>query len=364
MIGIYQSSSEFPQLTQPLTESDYGYFIQDFHPLFTHENFYNCIGGLKGSNSAKYSEYFNRRLEYAYVDSVRQVIQRRLNSMSNGNTVINKLSIYDGKGSTETIAKRNRFVGFKVYITKENLKFVLESLAVQLTENQSLDIYVYKSNKKEAVSIIPINYTTAMDMQLFSVNDVNIETDITSNEYIIGYYESDLVGFAVKRDIDVIKVTPNCCNNNTYSYWQQYNKYVNFRSFYVEEDYLSEDKSMEWNTNREIITNNTNYGLNAKFSVVCDISNLVVTQKSLFVELVKENLTYILLKDLFHTQENNQIANFIRGFIGRQPFNEFIKPYGDKLKQTLEETSLDITSLDSVCLPNIYRSRKVRTGSL
>ena len=41
MIGIYQSSADFPQLNSDLTDSDYGYFIQDFHPVFTHENFYN-----------------------------------------------------------------------------------------------------------------------------------------------------------------------------------------------------------------------------------------------------------------------------------------------------------------------------------
>ena len=364
MIGIYQSSADFPQLNSDLTDSDYGYFIQDFHPVFTHENFYNCINGLKDSTDETYSAYFTRKLEYAYVNSVRQVVQRKLSNLSGGHTVINKLSLYDGRGTTETIAKRNRFVGYKVYLTKENLKFVLESVAIQLTQNQTLNVYIYKANEKTPVAVIPINYANTMDMQLQHITSVNITNDITTNEYIVGYYESDLTGFAIKRDIDVIKMQPNCCNNNSYSYWQKYNKFVNFRSFYVEEAYLSQDKSMSWNVNREVITNNTNYGLNMTFSVVCDITPLVIKQKSLFVELVKDTLIVHLLKDLFHTQENNQIANFLRGFLGRQPFNEFIKPYEDKLKKTLEETALDITSLDSVCLPNSYRSKKVRTGSL
>jgi len=364
MIGAYQSPSGFPQLESDIVNSEYGHYLQDMHPFFTHENFYNCINGLKESNDVLYSDYFRRRFQFAYVSSVRSVVQRKLSAMAAGHTVINKLMLYDGRGNSETIAKRNRFVGFKIYLTKQNLQFVLNSFAVQLSAAQTLNIYIYQANKEDAVAIIPMVYASPMAMQQQLVADVKLSVGLTNNEYIIGYYESDLTGYAIRRDIDLIKMSPSCCNNNSYSFWQKYNKFVNVRTFYVEEEFLDVDKKFTWNVGKEMITNNTNYGLNLQFSILCNITDLVIQQKSLFVELVKQMLTVQLLKDLVLTQQNNSVANFMRGQVGRETFNEFMKPEETKLKALLEETALDVSSLDSVCLPNSFARRKVKTGSL
>jgi len=364
MIGVYQSPSDYPQLTEELINSDYGYYLQDIHPFFTHENFYNCIKGLKGSFDEEYSTYFQRQLEYAYVSAVRSVVQRKLSANSAGHTVINNLLLYDGRGSSDIIAKRDRFVGFKIMLTKANLQFVLSHVAIQLSATQSITLYVYEANKQEAVTTIVIDYTTALNMQLKSVTNTILTNSLTGNEYIIGYYESDLVGNAIQRDVNLIAMTPSCCNNQSLAYWQKYNKFVNVRTFYVDEQYLSEEKTLSWNVNQEIIVSHTNFGLNLQFSIKCNITDLIIQQKALFVELVKQTLVVKLLTDLFHTQENNAVANFLRGFTGRESFNDFIKPENEKLKKALEETALDISSLDSTCLPNSFRVRKTRTGSL
>lgn len=364
MIGMYQSPNDYPQLSEELIDSDYGYYLQDFHPFFTHENFYNCIKGLKGSNDATYSSYFKRQFEYAYVSAVRSVVQRKLSNNAGGHTVINNLLLYDGRGSSDLIAKRGRFVGFKVMLTKANLQFVLSNVAVQLSATQSITLYVYEANKTNAVTTIVIDYTVASNMQMKSVSNTILSNSLTGNEYIIGYYENDLVGNAIQRDVNLISMSPSCCNNQSLAYWQKYNKFVNVRTFYVDEQYLSEDKSLSWNVNQEIIVSHTNFGLNLQFSVKCNITDLVIQQKSLFVELVKQTLQVKLLTDLFLTQENNAVANFLRGFTGRETLNDFIKPENEKLKKALEETALDISSLDSTCLPNSYRVRKTRTGSL
>ena len=364
MIGVRQSPNGYPEIDSDLTNSDYGYYLQDIHPFFTHENFYNCIKGLKDASTESYSDYFRRRFEFAYITSVRAVVQRKLSANASGHTVINNLLLYDGRGTTEMIAKRNRFVGIKIMLTKANLKFVLNNIAIQLSEAQTLNLYVYKANNQDAVFTIPVTYNTPFSMYQRSVLDVITKNDLSSNEYIIGYYESDLVGSAIRRDVDFISMKANCCNNATYSYWQKYNKFVTVRTFYVEETYLSDDRTLSWMNTHEMITNNTNYGLNLQFSVECDITDLVIQQKNLFVELVKQTLSNQLLKDLIYTQENNSVSNFLRGFIGRESLVDFMKPEEDKLKKAIEETALDVSSLNSTCFPNSFKSRKVKTGSL
>ena len=364
MIGVRQAPSGYPQLDSDLINSDYGYYIQDIHPFFTHENFYNCIKGLKDASTESYSDYFRRRLEFAYVTSVRAVVQRKLSAKAAGHTVINNLLLYDGKGTTDIIVGRGRFVGMKISMSKPNLKFVLNSIAIQLSEAQTINLYVYQTNKTDAITTIPITYNTPYSMYQRSIIDVLKKTDLTSSDVVIGYYEADLVGNAIRRDVNFINMKPNCCNNNTYNYWQKYNKYVNVNTFYVDEEYLDGDRKMLWSTYKEIVVSNTNFGLNLQFSVECDITDLVIEQKNLFVELVKQTLLVQLLKDLVYTQENNAIANFLRGFIGRQALTEFMQPEEDKLKKAIEETALDVSSLNSVCFPNSFKSVRVKTGSL
>jgi len=74
---------------------------------------------------------------------------------------------------------------------------------VQLTDAQDLDIYVFQANNPNPLSVQTVSYTTPYKMVEFAVDPIVFGSELTTNEYIIGYYESDLVGRAIKRDIDL-----------------------------------------------------------------------------------------------------------------------------------------------------------------
>jgi hypothetical protein len=409
MVGLLQTDSDYERIDQDLLLSGSGRFVNDLHPFFTHENFYHCVPmlemydtqvlkqrvwsetetyqkndlvlsgtelfvSLQESNinndvvdasfwakTTLYSNYFRRKLNYAYSESVRAVINRKLGIDSQAN----KISIYDGRGSNAHVPKSGRFVGYKVLLHKPNLTFSLNAVSVQLTQGQTLNIYVYRANDPTPYKIIPVTHQQANKMESFRVSDVDFSSGMEASEFYIGYYEDDLTGFAVKRDVDTISMSRSCCNDSSYNFFQKYNNYVNFRGFYVDDNNIdSTNRELAWSNNEEIVINGNNFGINLNFTVSCDLTDLIIEQKTLFTELVLQTLKVSLLNDLVNTLRDNKVANNLRGLIlSSGSIQEYIKIESDRLGKRLSEVSLDVNTLDSVCLPHDNAKRKIKTGS-
>lgn len=412
-VGLLQTTSDYDPIDVDLLQSSSGRYVNDLHPFFTHENFFNCLPAMdmydtqflkyrdwsetvsyqkydivksgtelfysladsnlnKATSDANfwaktshYSHYFRRKLNYAYSESIRAVINRKLGYRTEAKTVLSKVSIYDGRGSNDLISKTGRFVGYKVLLYKPNLTFTLNTAAIQLTVGQTLNIYVYKANETTPYKIIPITYTNAMGMQSFTVEDTSFSSGLTAAEFYCGYYEDDLTGSAIKRDVDTISMKPSCCNNASYNFFQKYNQYVNFRQVYVQPENLDMvNRSLSWDNNEEIVVTGNNFGLNLSFTVQCDLTELIIEQKTLFTELVLQTLKVSLLTDLINTLRDNTVANNLRGLVlSSGSIQEYIKIEQDRAEKRLSEVSLDVTSLDSICLPTDGAKRKIKTGA-
>lgn len=410
MIGVGQTGSALPKVDSDLVGGTL--LLGDINPFFTHENIFNCVNGLdeydkkvqdiraftntelykegelvRDSNKTYrcvkdtingllitnteyfketnlYSNYLRRKLNYAYAETVRTVLDKKIGHNAKGKNVISNMLVYDGRGTTETILKRNRFVGFKVVVLRPNMKFQLHRIALQLSEVQDLNIYVYQANNPNPISITEVSYTNAFKMQEFEIGDIVFESDIIGNEFIVGYYEEDLVGYAIKRDIDLMKPTIGCCNNLSYSYFQKFSNYVDIKPFYVEEDNL-DGTDLSWTNNDEIVINGNNFGINFNFTVKCDVTDLLIQQKDLFRNAVQQMLVVSILKDLINSNRMNGVADNVRGLVlANGTIQGFIKTEEDRLTKRLESVSIDLTSLDSVCMPNTTTKFRIKTGSM
>lgn len=413
MVGLLQSSAMYPDVDADLLTSNSGRYINDLHPFFTHENFFDCIPAferydtqtsnvrafdgsqtyqkydlvrvneilyvsLKDNNTdttdvtaswqptTYYSHYFRRKLNQAYMDSVRMVINRKLGLSSEAKTVLNKISIYEGRGTKDFIPKNSRFVGWKVLLHKANLTFTLNQVAVQLSEGQTLNLYIYKANQSTPYKIVPLTFNTPFSMQSFVIEETAFSSGVTASEFYIGYYEDDLVGNAIKRDIDTISMTAGCCNNASYRFFQQYNQYVNFRAFYVDDTDLDMvGRTLSWTEDREMVTTMTNFGINMTFTVTCDLTELIIEQKYLFFELVIQNLLTLLLTELVNSTRNNDTANMLRGLVlSNGNIQTYLKIEQDRLEKRLSEVSLDVNNLDSVCLRHDNARKRIRVGAV
>lgn len=408
MVSIGQTSSELDKIDSDLIQNTNGVILSDIHPFFTHENIFNSANGLDQytskvsdvrafdvatnyntddifSSSSKiyrvlkpcigqsvpnttyyaetnlYSHYLRRKLNYIYMESVRSVLDAKVGYSAQGKAVVSNILLYDGRGLTNTVDKRGRFVGYKVVVLRPNMKFNLHRVAIQLTEAQELDIYVFQANNPTPLSVQTIDYQDPYKMVEFPITPIQFGSELTTNEYIIGYYEGDLVGKAIKRDIDLVNPTLGCCNNVSYSYFQKYSKFVDIKPFYVEEENFVEGE-LSWQRQDEIVINGNNFGLNMNFTVNCDLTDLIIQQKTLFVPVVQQMAVVAFLKDIINSTRDTSTANNLRGLVlANGTIQAYIKTEEDRLKKRVASTSLDMNQLDSTCMQNAVR--RIRTGS-
>jgi len=201
-------------------------------------------------------------------------------------------------------------------------------------------------------------------MAEFSIPDIIFESDIVWNEFIVGYYEEDLVGYAIQRDIDVVSPKVGCCNNLSYSYYQKFSKFVDIKPFYVEEDFL-DARELSWSNKEEMVINGNNFGLNMNFTVKCDVTDLLIQQRQLFKNVIQQMLVVSILKDLINSNRVNAIADNVRGLVlSNGTIQGFVKTEEDRLTKRIETISIDLTSLDSVCMPNTTQKFRTKTGSI
>jgi len=151
------------------------------------------------------------------------------------------------------------------------------------------------------------------------------------------------------------------CNNVSYSYFQKYSKFVDIKPFYVEEENFVEGE-LSWQRQDEIVINGNNFGLNMNFTVNCDLTDLIIQQKTLFIPVVQQMAVVAFLKDIINSTRDTSTANNLRGLVlANGTIQAYIKTEEDRLKKRVASTSLDMNQLDSTCMQNTVR--RIRTGS-
>lgn len=409
-IGVGQTGNDLPIIDSDLLPTDSSLLLSDLHPFFTHENIYYSANGLdqytqkeqairgysaliqyyegdilkdnsivyrvkenvinttppdaKYAATNLYSNYLRRKVSNAYLEAIRSVIDTKIGYNSQGRSIISNMLLYDGRGNTDVVDKRGRFVGYKINLLRPNMKIKLGKVALQLTESQELNLYVFNTNNPDPVLVHEVSYTTPYKMTEFELPEISWGGELESNEYIIGYYEDDLVGYAVKRQVNLINPTVGCCNNLSFNYHQKYSKFVAFRTFYVDSEYLSGNE-LSWDNGDEITITDNNFGLNLGFDVKCDVTDLILKHKKMFYPVIQQQLIVSLLKDMVLSTRSNTFADNIRGLVlANGSIQTYIKIEEDRLKSRIKSVGFDISGLDSTCLPNTDSRFKIRTGSI
>ena len=98
------------------------------------------------------------------------------------------------------------------------------------------------------------------------------------------------------------------------------------------------------------------------FTVNCDLTDLIIQQKTLFVPVVQQMAVVAFLKDIINSTRDTSTANNLRGLVlANGTIQAYIKTEEDRLKKRVASTSIDMNQLDSTCMQNTVR--RIRTGS-
>jgi hypothetical protein len=184
---------------------------------------------------------------------------------------------------------------------------------------------------------------------------------------LIGYYEADLLTSSSSTNRAIYKEhnlslkacgTCNIFNTKAYNIWS---KYMNIDTIYVNSgDLDGTNLPSNEKINRQ---SNKNYGLNFKISTACDLTNFLVTNKSLLLPTLQIRYSIDLLRyvDMNPLRKNtvtdsvkNEAFTAINGVVSE---NNYVKVRGliHEYKDYLDGLNFDTSVLDPVCLANVRK---------
>lgn len=334
-----------------------GMVLTDYHALLTLENLYKSAPQF--SQVSDFQNWLDGKLQSSAVKAVSRLVTTKANKEVT-KSLLERTRVYNGVGNIgDKIVKAGRFVGFRIY-SPHQIKIVISQIGVQFDTLQSLKIYLFHSSQVEPVAEPTVNIQKAVSLEWITEEfNLNNQT-LDGGEFYLGYYEDDLSGQAINREVD-LSTLPSCasCNRQDYSYrsaWKKYLKIDTISATYTTKGELFEVEDVTEHYD-------TNWGLNLQMSAYCDLTHVIQDQKELLTDLVGYQTAADLLEEIaYSTRDNHSKEIQAKAKVALdEKENQFnVKA---QLKQKLKEADFNLSQLDKVCLP-CNKPNRIRYGAV
>lgn len=356
VVGFRNSlDPQFGKIDSDLTTSETGIYFQSVHPLVNLDNLFSIcqnvkefvfdpynsatvysIGDKVSSGSVKYESLINNNdqalsntdawkvktnqslfsdyLRNLRDDAIHKIFSRVVEAKklrSEIKDVMENLDLYQGIGrADDTIIKSGRFVFYEINVKKPSqLAVMVSSITTQFNTAQGpLTIYIYKDNIYDAETV-EIDLQKAMSPEKTAIT-VTLQPGLN----YIGYYEDDLVGQALRKK-DYYWNSPPCgtCNSfNTMSY-NKWSQCVTIKPGYVTAEnlpgYSNPGDFTLWDLNKNVYQYDTNFGLNFGLTVGCDITDFIITNRSMFGHPISMQLAVDVLNEMAYNLQRANVIN-------------------------------------------------------
>lgn len=310
LIGWREESSADLKLIEALTNSESGLYFQDIHPLLTLDNM-NCIApDFKNSGADDTNMAFSNWLEDKTKGSIQKAIMRYCNERLAAGTMkslCENKTLFDGTGRiADAIKNKKNLVGFElVPIRARGVTVTINRLGIQFTEPGSYTFYLMHSSVSEPIEVITVEKQSKNSIEWFPLNlslpYQSQKTDAGGSWYLC-YFQSDLPenSKAIRKERDWSKGPCTACSRVEYASWQAWSKFFEVHPFYVNEELIerADKKPLLWDIEKAQYSYDTNYGLNLDISVSCDITDFIIEQRSLFVDVIAKQVAVDMLREL------------------------------------------------------------------
>lgn len=396
LIGFGQSyNNDILLIDKDLQTSYSDLFVDRLHPLFTYENILSVTkhfdkevvrawnsttlympGDIAKSGSTYYralkestnrlvsvttywlpttlfSGYLRKVYDQACVNLVRAVFtKKKINEVAK--TLLTDTQVYEGQGNlADKVIKAGRFVGFKIRIRYTHTVVDLQEIGLQLTQAQNpMLVYLFHSESNDPVKIISYSHNNSYTLQWVSPTS-EIILDKTTGFYYLGYFENDLTGQAIDKTM-TFKNRQACytCGpgaGRDAALYEQWNKYIDIQPFYLS----NYDTPEIWDEQDELYISDSNFGLNMRIAVRCEISEVLCRNRNVLIDALGHQLTVDLLKEMSFSLRVNPAQLAIASLAVGALDNQENKAPGEKalLEEAIKAVSLDFSNISKVCLP-------------
>lgn len=403
-----------------LTQSESGLFFQQAHPLITLDNLSSLAPDFKSVEYPWYSpknqyekgnivEYdgkcykaqqqvpadsgitdtsywvetnpFSEWLEDKTKASIQKTIMRFINEKlvkgANKNILENK-TLFDGTGRiVDTIKNKKNLVGFEIVpIRAKGITTKINRIGLQFTKAGEYTLYLMHSSCDKPIQVIKLTKTKDNSIEWFNTPQLYLpyeseNTDAGGSWYLC-YCQSELPegSQAIRKNFDWSKGPCTSCSRREYISWQAWSKYLEVSPFYVNEELISdynEESLRMWDVENNIYTFDTNYGLNLDITISCDVSDFIIKQRELFIDVIMKQLGVDILREFAY----NANVRTNRHSINASKVDLLYELDGDstslkksglnyQLNEAFKALTISTQGLDRVCLPCVNNGIRYR----
>ena len=359
------SNTTIPEsLNANLQESRSGIMVNDKHALLTPENIWKIKPTVNELNT------YLQEIYYTSINDLLSVTFTKKKTEKVTKSIFEDRNMFKGAGRFLDLEnKQGRFVGFKITPHQyKNIVIRINRIGVQFTQLENIPFYLYKEGTKEPLQTFNIQNPLLSSFYWHTENlllEFDDHTNYPAGSYYLGYYEDDLTGQAVKRNLMHHSESKNCgyCNNYEYDSFRLYGKYFKVQPIEVANGGL--DGTNLFDIGQVAYSSTNNYGLNLSFSVFCDLSRFIIQNEDVLADALAFQIGLKLLESFAYNIEVSgdsarlaQLAMVAldsdkNGNVGyRKMYENFVKGL-----------DFDFSDLSSPCLPK-GRSKGIKLGAI
>lgn len=325
---------------------------------------------LTNSGNWEKVDLFSDWLREKTDSSIYKVISRFVNEKIASRTLkllCESKTLFDGTGRlTDTVDNKNNVVGFEIVpVRSSGVTTRINRLGLQLDKPCSLDIYIFHSSSAEPIYKLNVVVEKPKSMTWIKLDDVNLpyksEGIDSGGSWYLCYKQSELgQAKAIKKNKDWSQQPCKECSRYDYTAWKAWSKYIEIHPFYVNEELVTSGGGLSLLDAPDDYqyVYDTNFGINLDISVECDSTESVISQKSLFYDLILKQVAVDMLREFAYNanvRTNRHSINASRAEILYELDGDTSSMRKSGLSYELElamnAVSISLEGIDRVCLP-------------
>lgn len=395
-------------ISDSLTESETGQYFQDMHPLITLDSIRSIIprfntdapeyedkeykqGEIVSYNGKLYkliqptnkngeaesyidpsnvdywvvydpfSDWLQTKTEASILKAIESYYSVQLADRTVKNLLESKV-LFDGAGRlVDVVRNTNSLVGFEIIpIRAEGVTLKVEKIGVQFNKNGEFNLYLMHNSSPQPIKVIPVDYTKNGGMQWIDMQDLYLpyisdDTD-AGGSWFLCYSQKELPDDmqAVEKNRDWSKEPCPTCSRIDYLNWQAWSKYLEIHPFKTP----APDTVEMWDVQNNVYTYTTNYGLNLKVTMECDLTDILIAQRKAFQNVIGLQVAADMIRE-FAYNPNFRINRMQQNFSRNELLYELD---GDstsnkkggilyRLDKAMEALRIDTTGINRICIP-------------
>ena len=305
-------------------------------------------------------------LRKATADGIAKMANRIIEEKTiNGSSkqLFERKTLFDVAGRISArIPKTHSLVGYMIKPLKGlGVTTQIHRIGLQMTgATGTVKVYIFHSSRKQPVETINLRVLDAKNYQWYAQTDLYLpyrggEYRNDGGVWFIMYNEDDMPAGMQAVNISRDWTRPPCggCNVGSAEVWNNMIRYIQVRPcrFHVGRNFAANPELPDLDLIEKPET--LCYGLNLDLSIGCDVSDFIISQRSIFASALQKEVAVSVLRRMLHNPNVNVNRNQMNAALQMDiEGNTMFKSTGlvGELNRAYKALDLDTQRMDSACL--------------